>query len=53
MKYIEKISIGLFLIVFVAIYIEEWDSIIMFLTTAGTIALILKYFYDDYRFLCC
>ena len=42
MKIIERISIGLFIIVFVAIYIEEWDSIIMFLTTAGTIALILN-----------
>ena len=42
MKIIEKISIGLFIIVFVAIYIEEWDSIIMFLTTAGTVALILN-----------
>ena len=37
MKIIEKISIGLFIIVFVAIYIQEWDSIIMFLTTAGTV----------------
>ena len=42
MKIIQKISIGLFTIVFVAIYIEEWDSIIMFLTTAGTIALVLN-----------
>ena len=42
MKIIEKISIILFLIVFIAIYIEEWDSIIMFLTTAGTVALILN-----------
>ena len=42
MKIIERISIGLFIIVFVAIYIEEWDSIIMFLTTAGNIALILN-----------
>ena len=42
MKLIQRISIGLFLIVFVAIYIEEWDSIIMFLTTAGTIAFILN-----------
>ena len=42
MKIIEKVSIGLFIIVFVAIYIEEWDSIVMFLTTAGTIALILN-----------
>ena len=42
MKIIEKMSIGLFSIVFIAIYIEEWDSIIMFLTTAGTIAFILN-----------
>ena len=42
MKIIEKISIILFLIVFIAIYIEEWDSIIMFLTTAGTVSLILN-----------
>ena len=42
MNIIEKSSIVLFIIVFVAIYIEEWDSIIMFLTTAGTIALILN-----------
>ena len=42
MKYIEKISVGLFCLVFIAIYIEEWDSIIMFMTTAGTISLILN-----------
>ena len=42
MKIIEKSSIVLFIIVFVAIYIEEWDSIIMFLTTAGTITLTLN-----------
>ena len=42
MKIIEKISIGLFSIVFIAIYIQEWDSIIIFITTAGTIALILN-----------
>ncbi len=42
MRYIEKMSIGLFCLVFVAIYIEEWDSIIMFMTTAGTISLILN-----------
>ncbi len=41
-KIIEKASIGLFSIVFIAIYIQEWDSIIMFLTTAGTIALVLN-----------
>tara|TARA_B100001057_G_scaffold357661_1_gene359699 strand:- start:1491 stop:2342 length:852 start_codon:yes stop_codon:yes gene_type:complete len=42
MRIIEKISIGLFIIVFVAIYIEEWDSIIMFLTKAGLIAFALN-----------
>ena len=42
MRIIEKISVGLFLIVFIAIYIQEWDSIIMFITKAGTIALILN-----------
>ncbi len=42
MKYIEKISIGLFCLVFIAIYIEEWDSIIMFMTKAGTVSLILN-----------
>jgi BASS family bile acid:Na+ symporter len=42
MKIINKISIGLFLIVFIAIYIEEWDSIVMFITKAGTIALVLN-----------
>ena len=41
-KIIEKVSIGLFSIVFIAIYIQEWDSIVMFLTTAGTIALVLN-----------
>ena len=42
MKMIQRISIGLFIIVFVAIYIEEWDSIVMFLSKAGTIALTLN-----------
>jgi len=42
MNIIEKSSIVLFIIVFIAIYIEEWDSIIMFLTTAGTISLTLN-----------
>ena len=40
MKIIQRISIGLFVIVFIAIYIEEWDSIVMFITKAGTIAFI-------------
>ena len=42
MKYIQRISIGLFCFVFIAIYIEEWDSIIMFMNTAGTVSLILN-----------
>ena len=42
LKIINRISIALFLIVFVAIYIEEWDSIVMFITRAGTIALTLN-----------
>lgn len=42
MKIINKISIGLFIIVFVAIYIEEWDSIVMFITRAGLVAFILN-----------
>jgi BASS family bile acid:Na+ symporter len=42
MKKINKISIGLFIIVFIAIYIEEWDSIVMFITRAGLVAFILN-----------
>ena len=42
MKIIERISILLFSIIFISIYVEEWDSIIMFLTTAGTVSLILN-----------
>ena len=42
MKIINKISIALFIIVFIAIYIEEWDSIVMFITKAGLVAFILN-----------
>ena len=42
LKYILRISIGLFVLVFVAIYIEEWNNIVHFLATAGFIALILN-----------
>ena len=42
MKIINKISIALFLIVFIAIYIEEWDSIVMFIARAGAVALALN-----------
>ena len=41
-KIINRVSIGLFIIVFIAIYIEEWDSIVMFITKAGLIAFILN-----------
>ena len=39
---IQRISIILFALVFVAIYIEEWDSIVSFILRAGVIALILN-----------
>ena len=42
LKIIQRISIALFLVVFAAIYIEEWNNIVSFLTRAGTIALILN-----------
>ena len=42
LKLIQRFSIALFLLVFAAIYIEEWDKIVSFLTRAGLIALILN-----------
>jgi len=39
---IQRISVILFVIVFVAIYIEEWDKIVSFLARAGLITLILN-----------
>jgi bile acid:Na+ symporter, BASS family len=39
---IQRISIVLFLLIFTAIYIEEWDSIVMFLTSAGKVAFALN-----------
>ena len=42
LKIIQRISIILFLIVFAAIYIEEWNKIVSFLARAGLIALILN-----------
>jgi len=39
---IQRLSIVLFLLIFVAIYIEEWEKIISFVTRAGLIALILN-----------
>ncbi|MDC1496808.1 bile acid:sodium symporter family protein [Pelagibacteraceae bacterium] len=42
LKIIQRTSIILFLVVFAAIYIEEWNNIVSFLVRAGTIALILN-----------
>ena len=39
---IQRISITLFALVFIAIYIEEWDNIFSFIVRAGSIALILN-----------
>ena len=39
---IQRSSIALFLVIFIAIYIEEWDSIVMFLTSAGKVAFIFN-----------
>ena len=39
---IQRVSIILFIIVFAAIWIEEWDNIISFITRAGIIALSLN-----------
>ena len=41
-KIIQRISVGLFIMVFISIYIEEWDKIVNFLIKAGTISLILN-----------
>ena len=39
---IQRISIALFVLIFIAIYIEEWSNIVSFITRAGQIALILN-----------
>ena len=39
---IQKISVTLFVLVFAAIYIEEWDNIITYIVNAGLVALILN-----------
>ena len=39
---IQRASIFLFLVIFIAIYVEEWNSIVMFLTTAGIVAFALN-----------
>jgi BASS family bile acid:Na+ symporter len=40
--FIQRLSIALFVLVFVSIYIEEWDKIVSFITRAGLIALVLN-----------
>jgi len=39
---IQRLSVILFLVVFISIYVEEWDRIVSFITRAGLIALILN-----------
>ena len=39
---IQRISIALFVLIFIAIYIEEWSNIVSFIARAGLIALILN-----------
>jgi BASS family bile acid:Na+ symporter len=41
-KLIQRISIILFVIVFLAIWVEEWDRIVSFITRAGLITLTLN-----------
>lgn len=41
-KIIQRISVILFLIVFLAIWIEEWDNVINYLASAGLITLVLN-----------
>ena len=41
-KMIQRISIGLFVIVFISIWVEEWDKVISFITRAGVITLTLN-----------
>ena len=39
---VQRISIILFIVVFISIWVEEWDRIISFITRAGLISLILN-----------
>ena len=39
---IQRLSVILFLIVFIAIYVEEWDNIVSYITRAGLITFILN-----------
>ncbi len=39
---VQRLSVILFLVVFISIWVEEWDRIVSFITRAGLIALILN-----------
>jgi len=39
---IQRISVTLFVLIFIAIYIEEWDNIVNFITKAGQITITLN-----------
>ena len=39
---IQRLSIALFVLIFIAIYVEEWSNIVSFIARAGLIALILN-----------
>ena len=39
---IQRLSVILFLVVFIAIWVEEWDRIVSYITRAGLIAFILN-----------
>jgi len=39
---VQRVSIALFILVFVAIYVEEWDNIISFIARAGSVTLALN-----------
>ena len=39
---VQKISVILFMLVFAAVYIEEWDNIISYIVNAGLVALLLN-----------
>jgi BASS family bile acid:Na+ symporter len=41
-KLFQRLAIVLFALVFIAIYVSEWEHIVMFIKKAGTIALILN-----------
>ena len=50
---IQRLSVILFLIVFISIWVEEWDKIVSFLTGAGLVTLILNIVNDFNWLLCC